>query len=247
MSGRIIYQDFSDFYTALNSMARFDQNIILNLSESGLRYSHLSDDKTVMGFINIPKEDFSLYEISNPFSIILSSDNIKKILSKIKSKGQVEISVTEDKLELRVQDAKTKMRNRIRLNGDIGKPKSSLELKITPTFTFSIRTKLMKIIIEDSLTAGTEVNISCKEDAVEIRADEMNKHYVSILKKDKPLDNITIERPGASKFAGEILKQTINTLSSFDKINVSGGDNLPIKLEAELGSGNIGFWIAPRL
>ena len=248
---RAVYPNAKDFYSLLNGLYQIADEVILNFAEDSVYSFYLTDDKTLMGILQISKENFEDYTVDKPQGIKINIDEIKKILGKAKSKStSVAIDETDAGLKITLRDEKTGLRSNIYVKGEKVPVQQLTEPKVSLPVSFTIDGSILKRILSDaSIVTEEEIQISTTEDnGIEISAEEENKVYKAKLVQDKPLKSITIESESKSVYKLDILKTAFKALSFSEDVTVSFGTNVPLKGEATTESGgHLRFWVAPRL
>lgn len=81
---RAIYGSSRDFYYIVSSISKISDELTLNFTEEGIGSKYLTDDKVMMGVVEIGKDALEEYSIEKPISVKLNLGELKKILSKMK-------------------------------------------------------------------------------------------------------------------------------------------------------------------
>ncbi len=246
---KAVYSGGKDFYEMLKGLLKVTDNITLNFTEDGLISRHLTEDKVLMGIINIPKESFEEYTISQPIAIDLAIGDLKKVLSKAVSKSSaIELSETEEGLKMVIRDEKSGVRSNLYIKGNKGNVNLLNEPKVNLPVSFQIAGKHLKVILRDVSSIGDEVTIKAENDYIEFNTEGEGKVYKATLRKDKPLTDLTIEGSAQAIYSVEMLKTAVDGASFSGDIVVSFGTNMPLKIIAKATQGGyLGFWVAPRL
>ena len=243
------YPNAKDFYSLLSALVKVSDEIVLNFTEDSIFSRYLTDDKVLMVILKISKEFLEDYNIEKPLGIKVNISDLKKILSKAKSKSaSVTLEETEAGLKVTVRDEKTGVRSNIYVKGEKTGVDQLSEPKVNLTATFTINGKILSEIAKDLSLIGEEVTISANEDTVTFSVEESGRTYKAILKQDKPLTSIKVDSPAEAVYSIEVLKDVLKASSFSSNVSVGFGKNIPMKIEARTDSGGqLIFWIAPRL
>ena len=243
------YPNAKDFYSLLSALVRVSDEIVLNFAEDSIFSRYLTDDKVLMVILKISKEFLEDYNVEKPLGIKLNISDLKKILSKARSKSaSVTFEETDAGVKVTVRDEKTGTRSNIYLKGEKTAIDQLSEPKVNLTATFTVDGKILNDVAKDLSLIGEEVSISANEDAVSFSTEETGKTYRAVLKQDKPLTSLTIESPSEAVYSIEVLKEVLKAVSFSSEVSVGFGKNIPMKIEAKTESGGqLIFWIAPRL
>ncbi|MEM3270214.1 MAG: DNA polymerase sliding clamp, partial [Metallosphaera sp.] len=63
MMFRAIYASSKDFYYIISSMSKITDNLPINLTEEGISSKYLTEDKVMMGVVDISKNSLEEYQI----------------------------------------------------------------------------------------------------------------------------------------------------------------------------------------
>ncbi|BCU70679.1 DNA polymerase sliding clamp [Stygiolobus caldivivus] len=248
---KVIYSNAKDFYSLLAGMNEIADDIVLNFAEESIYSFYLTDDKAIMGIMQISKEYLEDYTIDKPLGIKVNINEIKKILGKAKSKTtSVMIDETDAGLKITLRDEKTGLRSNIYVKGEKLEVQQLTEPKVSLPVSFSLEGPILKKILSDaSIVTEEEVELSTTEDnGIEFSAEENNRVYKAKLVQDKPLKSVSVESESKSIYKLEVLKTAFKALSFSDDVTISFGTNVPLKGEASTDSGgHLRFWVAPRL
>ena len=246
---KVTYSNAKDFYSLISALVKVSDEIVLNFTEDSVFSRYLTDDKVVMVILKISKEFLEDYNIEKPLGIKLNINDLKKILSKAKSKStRVTFEETDAGLKVTLRDEKTGIRSYIYMKGEKTTVDQLSEPKVNLTATFTIDGKILNAIAKDLSLIGEEISISANEDTVTLSTEETGKTYKAILKQDKPLISLKIDSPSEAVYSIEVLKDVLKAVSFSSNVSVSFGKNIPMKIEARTDSGGqLIFWIAPRL
>ncbi len=246
---RARYPNSKDFYYLINAMSKLSDSIIINFTKDGINSKYLTEDKILMGILNMPKDVLEEYEIEKEMSVKLDLNYVKKFISKARSsKSSVEITETDAGIKITIVDNKTGTRSNIYVKGEKGEPQPLKEPNVSLPVAATLSGDVFKTVIDDAETIGDEVAIEAKEDSIEVTAEEAGKSYTAILRKDKPITDLTVEKPSKSVYSLEVLKTAASVSGFTDNLRIEFGSNLPLKLEALGENGaSLVFWIAPRI
>ncbi len=246
---KVVYSSSLDFYRLITAMSKLVDSPVLNLTEEGVVAKHLTDDKVLMGVIDIPKDVLDDYEIEKPLSLKIPISDLKKVLAKAKSKNaSIEISETDYGVKITIRDEKSGTRSTMNLKAEKGEPQVLKEPNVKLPVSMVLEGDILKTIISDASEIGEEVEFSAEGEEVSISTEESGKSYKAILKKDQPLKEINIESSSKAVYSLEVLKTVSNESSFTDTLKLSFGNNLPMKAEASTDKGAmLIFWVAPRM
>ncbi|MEW9490900.1 MAG: DNA polymerase sliding clamp [Candidatus Aramenus sulfurataquae] len=246
---RAKYSNSKDFYHLINAMSKLSDTIILNFTKDGINSKYLTEDKILMGILNLPKDVLEEYEIEKEMSVKLDLNYVKKFLGKARSsKSSVEITETDAGIKITIVDNKTGTKSNIYVKGEKGEPQPLKEPNVSLPVLATLPGDVFKTVIDDAETIGEEVIIEAEEDSVKISAEESGKSYTAILRRDKPITDLSIDKPSKSAYSLEVLKTAASVSSFTDNLRMGFGSNLPLKLEASGENGaSLIFWVAPRI
>lgn len=112
----------------------------------------------------------------------------------------------------------------------------------------SIDGEVFRVLIDESMQIGEEIEIKAEDEQVTFNVDEAGKRYVGILRNGKPLTKLEIENSGSSKYSLPVLEKVSSALSFSKELVIGFGTGIPMKLTAPLEKGaSLRFWVAPRL
>jgi proliferating cell nuclear antigen len=246
---KAIYPSSKDFYYLINAMSKLSDSIIINFTQEGIISRYLTDDKVLMGVLNIPKDSLEEYSIEKEISVKLDLTNLKKILGKARSsKSSLEITETDAGIKIIIIDDKSGTRSNIYVKGEKGEIQSLKEPNVSLTVSATLSGDILKTIIDDSEEISEEAEFSAENDCIKINVEESGKTYTALLRKDKPLNDLEIEKPSKSIYSLEVLKTVASASNFSDNLKLGFGTNLPMKVEATGEKGALlSFWIAPRM
>ena len=245
---RAIYGSSRDFYYIVSSISKISDELTLNFTEEGIGSKYLTDDKVMMGVVEIGKDALEEYSIEKPNSVKLNLGDLKKILSKMKGRSSVEITETNEGIRISMKDEKTGTRSSLSIKAEKGEPQILKEPSVAHSVTMGIGGDILSILVDESMQVGEEVEIKAEDDHVSFEVEEAGKKYSAVLKNGKPLTKLEIEKQGSSRYSLAILEKVSSALSFSKEIEIGFGAGIPMKLTAPLEKGaGIRFWVAPRL
>ncbi|MEM4079846.1 MAG: DNA polymerase sliding clamp, partial [Metallosphaera sp.] len=119
-------------------MSKITDNLPINLTEEGISSKYLTEDKVMMGVVDISKNSLEEYQIEKPMSIELNLNDLKKILSKMKGRSSIEIYEIEDGIRITVRDEKTGTRSNLSLKVEKKEVQSLKEPSVNHSVTAKI-------------------------------------------------------------------------------------------------------------
>ncbi|AWR97184.1 DNA polymerase sliding clamp [Acidianus sulfidivorans JP7] len=246
---KAIYSNSLDFYHLITAVSKLTDNIIFNFTEDGILVRHLTDDKVLMCVVKLSKESLEDYEVEKPISVKINVNDIKKIMTKAKSKNSsIELSETDSGLKIVVIDEKNGTKSNIYIKAEKGSIEEIKEPNVSLSVSASLSGDILKTVIDDSLKISEEVEFSANNDSIMVSSEEAGKSYTAVLKNQQPLSDLTIEGPAKAVYSGEVLKTVATAVGFSDTLKISFGNNLPMKTEVSLYKDAIlAFWIAPRM
>ncbi|MEM0288350.1 MAG: DNA polymerase sliding clamp [Metallosphaera sp.] len=248
MMFRAIYSSSKDFYYIISSMSKITDNLPINLTEEGISSKYLTEDKVMMGVVDISKNSLEEYQIEKPMSIELNLNDLKKILSKMKGRSSIEIYEIEDGIRITVRDEKTGTRSNLSLKVEKKEVQSLKEPSVNHSVTAKIDGEIFKAIISEASKIGDEIEIVAENDSIVLKVQETGKGYIATLREGKPLSELMIESLTNVRYGTPVLEKVVNALSFSSEIEFSLGSGVPMKIIAPLEKGaSLKFWVAPRL
>ncbi|ARM75825.1 DNA polymerase sliding clamp [Acidianus manzaensis] len=246
---KAVYSSSSDFYHILTALSKLTDNPVFNFTENGIIIRHLTDDKVLMGVVKFTKDSLDDYEIEKPISIKISVNDIKKIMTKAKSKNSsIELSETESGLKIVIIDEKTGTKSNIYVKAEKGDIQEIKEPNVSLSVSASLEGDILKTIVDDSLKISEEIEFSAENDSLMVTSEESGKSYTAILKNQQPLNDLTIESSAKAVYSGEVLKTVSTAVGFANTLKLSFGNNMPMKTEVTLyKDASLSFWIAPRM
>ncbi|EZQ03099.1 MULTISPECIES: hypothetical protein [Acidianus] len=249
MPFKAIYNSVNDFYALLSSISKLTDTITINFTENGINSKYLTEDKVIMCIINIPKGVMDEYEIEKEVGIKLNLKDIKKLLSKAKSKNsRIEIEETDSGIKVVIRDERTKTRSNMYIKAEKTDVEGIKEPNVPLSTLAVMPERILKTVIDDALEISSEeTTFSSEENGLSIIAEESGKSYIAKLVKDSPLLELNVEKPAKAVYGLEVLK-TVASVSGITKnIKISFGENLPMRVEnGTEGGPSLVFWVAPR-
>ncbi|BBD71925.1 DNA polymerase III sliding clamp [Sulfodiicoccus acidiphilus] len=236
-------------YNVLNGLGKFSPNFSLNFTHDGLSGSKLTDDKVAMASVFIPNTAFREYEVDKPVSVTFDLGALRKSFSKVKT-GSASLSLTEANglVKLVVRDEKRGIRSSLNLRVTEGEIQKSPEPKVSSSVEFACGYKVMETAISESTVISEELEFKAFADSIELISSEGGRTYTAILRRDKPLKELTIEAEASSSYSSEVLNMGLQALGGLGDLRISFGNQVPIRLSAEIeGGGYLNVWVAPRL
>jgi len=246
---KAIYPSSKDFYYLINAMSKLSDSIVINFTQEGIVSRYLTDDKVLMGVLNIPKDSLEEYSIEKEVSVKLDLTNMKKILGKARSsKSRLEITETDAGIKIVIVDDKSGTRSNIYVKGEKGEIQNLKEPSVSLTVSATFSGDILKTIIDDAEEISEEAEFSTEDDYIKIYVEESGKTYTAFLKNSKPLSSLEIEKPSKSIYSLEVLKTVASAANFTNNLKLNFGTNLPMKIEAAGEKGaSLSFWIAPRM
>ncbi|QKQ99819.1 DNA polymerase sliding clamp [Metallosphaera tengchongensis] len=245
---RAIYSSSKDFYYIVSAISRLTDKMILNFTDSGINSKYLTEDKVMMGVVDITREALDEYSIEKPISVQLELGDLKKILSKMKGRSSIEILETEGGIRIIVRDERSGTRSSLNLKADKGEVQNMKEPGVSHNVNLSIDGEVLRTLIDEGMQIGEEAEIRTKDQAVEFNVEDAGKKYVALLRPEKPLSRLEIIRDTDSRYSLPVLEKITSSLSFSKELEVAFGSGIPLKVSAVLEKGaTLRFWVAPRL
>ena len=237
---KIELKNIKNFKNILTNVEYFLEEVKFEVDQDGLRFRGL--DKSHVAFIGlyVDKEYFDTFEIDEPQSCIVDTNELVKIIKRAKSNDTLRLSFDESNLKLQFINEDTKRKFQIRqVDMEYDSPAMP---KIKYPISFSINYKILMDSVKDAELYSEKVRLRTEEYSLFVETESNSGDYKSELSL---LENIGKYK---SNFSIVWLNKIFRISGISDEITINMGNDMPLFLELEDEEGlKVDFLLAPRI
>lgn len=237
---KIELKNIKNFKNILTNVEYFLEEVKFEVDSDGLRFRGLDKSHIVFIGLYVNEDYFDTFEIDEPKSCIVDTNELVKIVKRAKNNDTLMLSFDESNLKLQFINEDTKRKFRIRqVDMEYDSPAMP---NIEYPISFNINYKLLIDSVKDAELYSEKVRLRTKEYSLFVETDSNSGDYKSELSS---LENIG---EYMSIFSINWLNNIFKISGISDEISISMGNNMPLFLEMFDGDGlKVDFLLAPRI
>ncbi|MCX8184816.1 MAG: hypothetical protein RMI56_00635 [Sulfolobales archaeon] len=248
---KLVYGNGSRFRSIFLGLARPLSSIPIRVTPSGLEFRALTSDNNMMVEATFPSNVFESIEAASDTTLALSRDGFLRSVKRAGKRDTITIQYEKASRYLRLLLTNVKTGVEREFSIEISEAITELiePIQVELPVRFQISLEDFKKLIRDVIIVGDEVELTYRDNSIEVSSTSEGRSYKTSLALDRPLYLLeSREDEVSSKYYVDYLKTVVSTLSITELIDVEFGSSLPLKIYASLEDGTkITTWIAPRV
>ncbi len=219
----------------------------LEISKDGLFLRAMDPSQIAMVSFSMPKSAFLEYEAPVPSAKVgLNFDNLSKILARSRGGEKLEISQAENKVNLKFIGAKRKRNFKVPvLDMPAGATK---EPTIVHDAVVKVSSSHFKESLRDAALVGSHISLSASEEGfgIEVHGDSTDLVEENE-KSSEEVVEMKVDKPAKATFPLQYLEDIVKAAGDNTAIAIHLKSNAPLKVEYEVESAKVTYYLAPRI
>ncbi|MFH1285392.1 MAG: proliferating cell nuclear antigen (pcna) [Candidatus Micrarchaeota archaeon] len=216
------------------------------INSDGINLRAMDPSQIAMVIFSVPKSAFVKYEVSSPAKVSVNLNNLAKILSRVRNKEKLVMSLEENKLALQFTSPKGKRSFNIPLI-DMP-PGHQKEPKIEHDASVVIEGGAFKEILRDAALISSHLTLKASSDGFEVDAHGDSADLkVESEKTGEGVKEIKATKEAKATFPLQYLEDISKSCSDSDTLTASIKTNAPIKITYKVGEASLTYYLAPRI
>jgi proliferating cell nuclear antigen len=248
---RLVYGNGSRFKKIFAGLVKPLDNVPIGVTSNGMEMRALTPDKNMMIEVVIPSSSFEVVEVVENTVLALSRDSFLRAIRRASKQDSITLSYEKASRYVKLLLSNIKTGVEREFNIEVSEAIESLvePLSIDLPVKFQIATDDLKKLIRDVKIVGDELEVTFRENSIDVSSSSEGKSYRTTLRLDRPLYQLeSKEVLVSSKYDVDYLKTVASAITVADLVSVEFGSGLPMKIYAPLEDGSrITIWIAPRV
>lgn len=216
-------------------------------TSEGLRMRAMDPSRVAMVDFEMDRSAFNEYLCDQETMLGVNFDDFKKILKRATASDKLELEYSEEEKRLKVRFI-----GRTTRTFSIPLLEFGQEELATPRITFNASVKMLseslKEAIKDAEVISDFVRFEANPEVFIIRASgDRGEVEVKIDMAGGGLLSIDVKEPSFAYYSLSYLGEMIKASQAADVVGVEFSTNMPLKLDFELPSGRITYYLAPRM
>lgn len=246
MSFHFVVEDAKKFKSAIDAIVNLIDEGTLEINSTGINLKAMDPSQISMVSFSMPKEAFVEYEAADPDRVGLNFDGLSKILSRARAGEKLEIYKEENKVILKFTSGKKKRAFKIpvlEMSAGI-----SREPKVEPDVTIKMLGSNFKDQIKDAALVSTHVSLNAGEQGFRIDVHGDSSDLLVEQEKDsEEIISLEAKTDAKATFPLQYLDDITKACPDSNPITLCLKSNAPIKIEYEVQSAKLTYYLAPRI
>ncbi len=247
---RLVYGLPTKFKYITQTMAKINDEGILEITVDSVKAWIMSPDKTSLAILEMPSMSFEEFNVEEEAKFVLRTDEFNKIVKRATRNDEVvlQYNVEEQALEVELRDKKSGFSRKFLVPIIAGAQQEIKELKIETTARFSMMSDDFKALIQDVKVVGDILELEATPEAVKARAQGEEKEYEWIMKPGEALLDLEVDEEAQSSYSRQALEVATKPVGAADTVKIGFASNYPMKIEFTFPNGErMDLYIAPSL
>lgn len=240
-------EDAKRYKSATDAIVNLIDEGILEVREEGLFLRAMDPSQIAMVSFAMPKAAFSKYEASSPAPKVgLNFDAISKILSRTRGGEKLEITQEGNKFQLKFMGASRKRSFKVPiLDMPAGVAK---EPTVAPDAIVKVSSTHFRESLRDAALVGSHISLEAGENgfAIEVHGDSSDLSEESE-KTSEEIIEMKVTKPSRATFPLQYLDDIVKACPENAPITLYLKNNAPLKVEYEVESAKVAYYLAPRI
>ena len=247
MAFKFTVDDAKRYKNATDAIVNLIDEGQLEVSKDGLFLRAMDPSQIAMISFAMPRTSFVEYDAPTPsVKVGLNFDNISKILSRTRGGEKLEISQAENKLQLKFIGAKRKRSFKVPvLDMPAGATK---EPAVQHDAVIKVSSSHFKESLRDCALVGSHISLSASEEgfSIEVHGDSSDLTEESEKQSEEILE-MKVSKPAKATFPLQYLDDIVRACPENSNIVIHLKSNAPLKVEYEVESAKVIYYLAPRI
>lgn len=246
---KAVYASGSKFKKIAQGLARINDEGSFYFTNDGLTAWFFSPDKTVLGIFKVSSTAFEELSVDSNITLTVNMSELSKILRRATRNDKIKIEYSSGNSYMRVSliDEKTGVERSFDVSSGESEENEIKEIKMNPTVRFILSADDINILIKDAALIGDVIKLTGKDDKIIAEVTGEERFYQWIMKKDNPLQELTIDEESSSSYSLSSLKSTLEPITAIaESVNLEFTNEYPLKIEFSIsGPEEFVMYVAP--
>lgn len=247
MAFKFVVDDAKRYKSATDAIVNLIDEGQLEVGKDGLFLRAMDPSQIAMISFSMPKTVFVEYDAPAPsVRVGLNFDNLAKILSRTRGGEKLEISQMENKLQLKFIGSKRKRSFKVPvLDMPAGATK---EPSVQHDAIIKVSSSHFKESLRDCALVGSHISLEANENgfAIEVHGDSSDLTEESE-KTSEEIVEMKVGKPARATFPLQYLDDIVKACPENANITIGLKSNAPLKVEYEVESAKVVYYLAPRI
>ncbi len=246
MTFKFAVEDAKSWKSSIDAVVNLIDEGNLEVSKDGLTLRAMDPSQIAMISFTMPKGAFVEYSVSASARLGLNFDSLSKILGRTRGSEKLEITGEENKLVLKFASGKRKRSFKVPLlDLPAGAQK---EPAIQHDAAVKMNAGQFKETLRDAALVSSHVSLEAGPEGfnVEVHGDSGD---LRVENEKESEEIIEIKASGNSKatFPLQYLEDIVKACPDSSALTIHLKSNAPVKIEYEVGSSKLVYYLAPRI
>jgi len=244
---RFTVDDAKRYKSATDAIVNLIDEGLLEVGKDGLFLRAMDPSQIAMVLFSMPKAAFSDYDApAAPAKVGLDFGNLSKILARTRDGEKLEISQQENKVQLKFMSGKKKRSFKVPvLDLPAG---ATREPAVAHDAVVKVSSAHFKESLRDAALVGSHITLEASEKGfvIEVHGDSSDLTEESE-KQSEEIIEMKVKEPARATFPLEYLEDIVKAAPENAAINIYLKTNAPLKVEYEVESAKVVYYLAPRI
>jgi proliferating cell nuclear antigen len=246
MTFKFAVDDAKSWKSSIDAIVNLIDEGNLEVGKDGITLRAMDPSQIAMISFSMPKGAFIEYSVAATARLGLNFDSLSKILGRTRGSETLEVSGEENKLVLRFASGKRKRSFKVPLlDLPAGAQK---EPSIQHDATVKINGGQFKETLRDAALVSSHVSLEAGTEGfiVEVHGDSGD---LKVESEKESEEIVEIKASGSSKatFPLQYLEDIVKACPDSSVLSIHLKSNAPVKIEYEVGSSKLSYYLAPRI
>ena len=251
---RAVVGDVTAFKSVLESVGKLIDEVKLEFTPEGLSVKAMDRAKVCAVVLELNKDFFDSYEVEERTEIGVNLSEVAKIVKRAKKTDTVVLSIGGEKKDrlLISLEGKGKREFSVPVLASVEQQTPPLEQLNKFTAKANVDTDVFESAVKDVSLFAETLKIEVKKEGENSPAKLMFSGGSELEQAQVVVDAttdiyFTAEGEGKSAYPIDYLKNTLKAVKLVDRMDLELGNEYPLRITIDLGTGKIVFVIAPRV
>jgi proliferating cell nuclear antigen len=249
VSIKAAYTSGSKFKKIVQALARINDEGSFHFSNDGLTSWLFSPDKTVLGIFKVSSTAFEQLSVDSDITLTINMSELSKVLRRSTRNDKIilQYSTGDSYMRVTLVDEKTGVERSFDVSSGESEENEVKEIKMNPTVRLILSANDIDTLVKDAKLVGDVVKITGKDDTITAEVSGEEKYYQWIMKKDSPLQEVSIDEDSTSSYSLSSLRSIIEPITTVaESVNLEFTSDYPLKIEFSIsGPEEFVMYIAP--
>ena len=243
---RIVYDDVRDLKAIIQALLKLVDEALFDIKPEGIQLIAIDKAHISLIKIDLPKEMFKEYDVSEGFKFGFNTQYMSKLLKAAKRKEQIVI------------EAEAPETVNLTLSGALNRTFNIKNLEVIPpevpevNLEFDVRASINAKGFKNAISQISQVSdtllISANEEKVVVKGEGENKVEVEFTKETGSISEMEFNKECSSAYDVDYLNDILSLTKLSDYVNVAFAEQKPMQLEFNMeGGGKVTYLLAPKL